>query len=82
MVAFAHERTNLDDSTIAKMYKHRYRDVIPGIQYMGTADALQLYTHLCDGAHEYASEYAAFPKLYPHQRLSLMSKTFMPEKQR
>ncbi|KAF6226427.1 hypothetical protein HO133_009293 [Letharia lupina] len=56
-VAFAHERTNLDDAAIAKMYKHRYRNVIPGIQCMGTTDALQLYTYLCDGSHDYASKW-------------------------
>ena len=69
IVVFAHKKTNLDDSAIAKMYKHRYRDVIPGIQNMATADALQLFEYLCDSAHTYASEYVPLPKLPPPQRL-------------
>ena len=60
VVVFANKKTNLDDSAIAKLYKHRYRDVIPGIQNMVTADALQLYEYLCDSAHTYASEYVPF----------------------
>lgn len=55
-IVFAHKKPKLDDSDIAKMYKHRYRDVIPGIQYMGTTDALELYTFLYDGEHDYASK--------------------------
>lgn len=65
-IAFAHEKTKLDGAAITQRYKHRYRDVIPGIQLMETADELLLYTHLCDGGHEYASQYVTFPPLYPH----------------
>lgn len=53
-IIFAHGKTDLDDCDIAKMYKHRYRDVIPGIQHMGTADALELYNFLHNREHEYA----------------------------
>ena len=63
VVVFANKKTNLDDSAIAKLYKHRYRDVIPGIQNMVTADALQLYEYLCDSAHTYASEYVPFSEV-------------------
>lgn len=55
-IVFAHEKTKLDDCDIAKMYKHRYRDVIPGIQHMGTADALELYNFLRNRDHQYASK--------------------------
>ena len=65
VVVFSNKKTNLDDSAIAKLYKHRYRDVIPGIQNMVTADALQLYEYLCDSAHTYAFEYVPFSEIGP-----------------
>ena len=75
-IVFAHKKTNLYDCDIAKIYKHRYRDVIPGIQHMGTTDALELCTFLRDANHEYATEYAFFPGLQLLHCLKTHSATY------